>query len=85
MKTAKGFRTKQPQQPKVYKMTKTDLGTFRENFAAISQLIAHTNGVLEDKDNEGLKQQLQNCVQFLDDMRFLFQKLSEADAVKIEK
>jgi hypothetical protein len=83
----KPWKTNKPIQPKVYKLSVKDIEIYRENMSNVSQLIAVAANHI-DRENEtlpGLKDQLQNSIKFLDDMRFLFLKLASADAMKIER
>lgn len=74
--------------PLAIAIKKNDLEIFRENCSSLIQLLAlagNTLKVSDDQRDQEVSEQLNNSITFLENMRFVFQKMQFSDAVKIEK
>lgn len=84
-KTMKPMMTKQPRQPRIVEMKRAHMVECRENFAGISQLIAVAINHCDMSAVPNLKEEMSKSIEFLDNMRFIFNRIADSDAVKIEK
>jgi hypothetical protein len=74
-----------PSAPKLIALKRMDVQMFKNNSIAIRQILAMISNNNDLSGLPGMNAEIDNAMKFLDDMVFLFGKIENVDAVKIEK